>query len=80
MFDEVINTIAIPNFTNLGVVFERDNKYFSVTNLNEVGYEDNQGNYFFAVRGEADNEQESCSVIRVLQSYTFKFISTCSMQ
>ena len=75
MFSKIIDKIAFQNFDNYGVVFEKDGKYFSENTLNEVGIEDNKGNYFFAIKSEIDFEQIGCAIKRLTQNYTFKFVT-----
>lgn len=78
MFGKVIDKIIIEDFDNYGVVFEKDKRYYKEASLDEVGIEDNRGNYFFAIKSDADLEQISCDINRVNQIYLFKFVSQCS--
>jgi len=78
MFGKIIDKIVIEDFDNYGVVFERDGKYYNENTLEEIGIEDNKGNYFFAIKSQIDYEQYGCSEKKVTQNYIFKFISQCS--
>ena len=78
MFGEIIDKIVIEDFDNYGVVFEKDGRYYKEKSLDEVGIEDGKGNYFFAIKSDAEFEQISCDINKVNQKYIFKFITQCS--
>lgn len=78
MFGKIINKIVFDGFDNYGVYFEKDSKYFNEITQEQIGIEDNKGNYFFAVKSGVDYEQISCVQRKVTQEYKFIFVTNCS--
>lgn len=82
MFRESIDLITINNFDNYGVAYELNKVYYLYDNT-AIGFEDNRGNYFFALKGKTSIENSdnltSCGD-STSQEYTFYFVTTCSSE
>lgn len=83
MFTKPLNGLTIDKFSNKGVALEMDKKYYLISDNNEIGINDNMGNYFFSVKGKSTIDYEvdgtSCGV-SADQSYKLIFVSNCSKQ
>lgn len=80
MFNGAFDDIAITDFTNYGVAYLMDKIYYLAKNSEVIGFEDNKGKYFFAVKDKStivyDDSLTSCGS-SCKQDFTIFFITTC---
>jgi len=88
MFDAVIDNITLNGFINKGSSYffktdDNGNKlYYSVKGNEAISVVDNLGEYFFAVKSNADifgDKQTSCKSFSARQDYTLNVITNCPM-